>query len=199
MSIRTVQLKKILIVCLCLCYYFPATAILIKEEIKKPVSFKNDPVPVQKAIIRFLQWYKINLHKANSFPLLKKDSAGNYMVNKKAVTDYLNFLKGSKCISNKYITHWQIYFDDKADQLKKDKIQSDIPEGFDMDFVLITQEPEIVLDNIGRLKFKTVSMNSTVALISVKLPSDNSVQYEFEMYKTKEGWRIGYISTPNYD
>ncbi len=156
-------------------------------------------MPVQKVIIKFLQWYKINLHKANSFQLLAKDSADNYMINKDAVTSYLNFLKSSKYISPKYIAYWQTYFDDKATELKDHPIQSDIPEGFDFDFILITQEPELVLNQINRTKFKTVSMNSTVALIELKWPGKNSMQYEFEMYKGKYGWQIGYISTPNFD
>lgn len=160
---------------------------------------KHDPVPAQKVITQFLQWYKMNLHNANSFPFLKKDSARNYMVDKKAVTDYLNFIKSSKFISPKYIVHWQTYFDDKAIELEEHPLQSDLPEGFDLDFVLITQEPELVLNRISRLKFTTVSMNKSVALIGVTLPSDKSVQYEFEMYKSKEGWQIGYISTPNFD
>jgi len=190
---------KLLLLALLLCCCFPCVTGKAGEKNKAVILIKEDPAPVNKAIANFLQWYKVNLHKANSFRILIKDGVGNFMVDKKAVTAYLNFIKSSKCLSDKYIGYWQTYFDDKAIQLKKDKTQSDIPEGFDMDFVLITQEPEIVLDNVGRLKFKTVSMNSTVALIGVKLPSDNSVQYEFEMYKTKEGWRIGYISTPNYD
>ena len=195
----TSHFKKIVLICLCLSYYFLATAIPIKEKNKIGAVVKNDPLPAQKVITKFLQWYKINLHKANSFPLLNKDSAGNYMVNKKAVSEYLNFLKSSKFISGKYIAHWQIYFDDKAAELNTHPIKSDMPEGFDFDFILITQEPETVLNQLSRLKFKTVSINKAVALIGVTLPSDKSVQYEFEMYKVKDDWQIGYISTPNYD
>ena len=195
----TFHFKKIVLICLCLSYYFLATAIPIKEKNKIGVVIKNDPLPAQKVITKFLQWYKINLHKANSFPLLKKDCAGNYMVNKKAVSNYLNLLKSSKFISGEYIAHWQIYFDDKAAELNNHPMQSDLPEGFDFDFILITQEPELVLNQLSRLKFKTVSINRSVALIGVTLPSDKSVQYEFEMYKVKDDWQIGYISTPNYD
>lgn len=169
------------------------------EKDRTVIIIKEDPAPVNKVIIDFLKWYKANLHKANSFRILIKDSAGNFMINRKAVTAYLNFMRSSKCLSANYLAYWQTYFDDKAIQLSKDKIQSDIPEGFDFDFVLITQEPEIILNNISRLKLKTVSISKTVALIGVKLPSDNSVEYEFEMYKSKDGWQIDYISTPNYD
>jgi hypothetical protein len=120
-------------------------------------------------------------------------------VNRKACTAYLAFLKSSKYISARYIGYWQRYFDDKAADLKKEKIRSDVPEGFDMDFVLITQEPELILDAIDSLKLTVVSMNRTMAVIGVILPSDTTVDYEFEMAKTKQGWQINYISTQNFD
>lgn len=116
-------------------------------------------------------------------------------MNKKGVTDYFNFIKSSKCISPKYIAQWQTFFDDKAIQLANEKIQSDIPEGFDLDFMLITQEPELILDHISHLAFRTVSMNKYTAFIGVTLPSDNTVQYKFEMYKVKDEWQIGYITS----
>lgn len=166
---------------------------------KETIMVKTDPQPAQQVIIQFLKWYKANLNKANNFPILIKDSTGNFMVNKAASTAYLNFLKSSRCISQKYIDHWKIYFDDKAIELKDHPLQSDVPEGFDFDFVLITQEPELVLNQIGRIKFKTISVSASVALIGLKWPGKDSMEYEFEMYKTKAGWQIGYISTPNFD
>ena len=78
-------------------------------------------------------------------------------------------------------------------------MQSDVPEGFDFDLVLITQEPELILNKIERLKFKTISMKGSTAIIGVTCPGDDSIDYEFEMHKTKTGWQIGYISTSNYD
>ena len=101
--------------------------------------------------------------------------------------------------SQKYIDYWQVYFADKATELRDHPGQSDMPEGFDFDFVLISQEPELVLNQIGRIKFKNISMNASVAMIGLKWPGKNSMEYEFEMYKTKSGWQIGYISTPNFD
>lgn len=196
MSIRFNLAKPIITFFLFMCCCFNYT---VANNHVEMILVSEDPVPVQKTIIKFLKWYNANLNKANSFPLLIKDSAGNFMVNKPACTDYLNFLKSSNCISQKYIDHWKIYFEDKATELKDHPSQSDIPEGFDFDFVLITQEPELVLNQIERIKFKTVSMNASVAMIGLKWPGNNYMEYEFEMYKTKAGWEIGYISTPNFD
>jgi hypothetical protein len=191
------RLLKPIITCgllLCCCL---SDAVSVKRE--ETIMVKTDPLPAQQVIIQFLKWYKTNMNKANNFPILIKDSAGNFMVNKTACTGYLNFLKSSQCISQKYIEHWKIYFDDKATELKDHPLQSDVPEGFDFDFVLITQEPELVLNQIDRVKFKTISINASVALIGLKWPGKNSMEYEFEMYKTKAGWQIAYISTPNFD
>lgn len=190
------QVKAFIICSLFVCCSFSNAEAVTTEQI---IAVKKDPSPPQQAIVQFLKWYKINLNKANNFPILVKDSADNYMVNKVASSGYLNFLKSSQYISQKYIGHWKVFFDDKASELRDHPNQSDIPEGFDMDFVLITQEPDIILNKIANLKFKIISMNEKVALVGVRLPSDKSVQYEFEMYKTKAGWQIGYISTPNYD
>ena len=131
--------------------------------------------------------------------MLVKDSKGFYMLNKKASMGYLNFLKTSNLVSAKYIVYWKKYFDDKAIMLKKEKIKSDIPEGFDFDFVLITQEPEIILNRIDSLQLNTLSITDSKAVIGVKLLSDLSVDYEFEMDKTSQGWQVSYIATQNYD
>lgn len=88
-------------------------------------------------------------------------------------------MKSSRCISPKYIAYWQTYFDNRAAELKDHPLLSDRSEGCDFDFVLITQEPELILNKISRLKFKTVSMNKSGAFIGVMLPSDKSVQYKF--------------------
>ncbi len=164
-----------------------------------PSPIENESTKVKKSIVAFLQWYKTNLHQANKFPLLAKDSLGYYTVNRKAADDYLNFMRSSKLVTEKYIGYWKTYFNDKEAMLKDEKITSDMPEGFDFDVVLITQEPEIVLNKIAQLKLSIISMNATTALLSVTLPSVADVAYEFEMYKVKELWQIGYISTLNYD
>lgn len=160
---------------------------------------KAEVTAPQKVIIKFLRWYKANFKKANSFPLLITDKAGNSIVSKTGCSNYLAFIKSSGYLSEKYIGYWQKFFDDKAIELKTNPVGTDIPEGFDMDLVLITQEPDLVLNKIETIKFKTVSMNNSVALIGAKFPFDKTLQYEFEMYKDKGGWKIAYISTPNFD
>jgi hypothetical protein len=167
-----------------------------KEIILAP---ENDSTQVQTSIVSFLQWYKLNIGKTNKFSILINDSNGYFKVNRKAYTGYLDFIKSSSFVSDRYIDYWKIYFADKEDYLANQSIKTYVPEGFDFDFVLVTQEPELVLNNISNINFNLVSMNDTVALVALSLPGNDSITYEFEMYKGTEGWQIGYISTPNYD
>lgn len=188
-----------MILCIGSCSCFVVHAGRANKNSSTVPVVKTEPAPAQDVIIQFLKWYKANLHKANSFALLTKDSAGNFMVDQVAGKKYLSFLKSSKYLSGTYIAYWETYFNDKAAWLKSNPTQTDQPEGFDFDFVLITQEPETVLNQISRTKFKTVSMNSRVALIGLKWAYKDAIEYEFEMYRGKEGWQISYISTPNFD
>ncbi|MEO5943495.1 MAG: hypothetical protein ABIP30_03600 [Ferruginibacter sp.] len=199
MNLNALQLRLVRSIIACSLVLCSCISNAAPQHSEKIIVGKNDLTPAQQAVVKFLKWYKVNLHKANSFPFLVKDSADNFMVNKSACSNYLNFLKSSQYISQKYMEYWKVFFDDKALELRDHPSQSDIPEGFEMDLVLITQEPELVLNKIDRIKFKTISTNNSVALIGVTWPGKDAMQYEFEMYKTKAGWQIGYISTPNFD
>lgn len=163
------------------------------------VIIKNDTIQVQTRISDFLRWYKNNISTARTFRILTRDSSGNYMVSNKACSDYFTFLGNSGYISKQYIGYWQTYFKHKETELREHPQKDYVPEGFDFDFILITQNPETILNQVDNLKYNIVSMSDSVALVGMKLPAENAVQYEFEMYKAKEGWKLGYISTPNYD
>lgn len=181
-----------IIFCGCIAVVMPVTSM-------GTAAIQTDPAAPREVIVRFLKWYKANLKKANSLPFLVKDNAGNYMLNQVAADSYLSLVKSSGCVTQRYIDYWKTYFDDKATMLKEQPVQSYVPEGFDFDLVLISQEPELILNKIGRLTFKTISMKGTNAVIAVRCPGDLSIDYEFEMQKTTAGWQIVYISTNNYD
>ncbi len=159
----------------------------------------NDTTQVKDNITAFLTWYKANYKQATSFPFLQKDKSGNPVVNDAACKAYLDYLSSSKLLSAKYREYWQQFFNDKKIELATNPIGTDVPEGFDMDLVLITQEPERVLERIDSIQYHIVSMNDSVALVGLKWPAHKDMQYEFEMAKGKAGWLINYISTPNYD
>ncbi|MEO6000995.1 MAG: hypothetical protein ABIN89_29380 [Chitinophagaceae bacterium] len=173
------------------------------KEIKPPapevVVVKSDSAQVQANITDFLIWYKLHYKTLIAFPILGKNSLGNFMVNKTAYTGFLNFLTRSNFIAPQYIGLWRIFFEDKEAELKQNPLRTGIPEGFDFDFVLITAQPQILLNKIDSIQYNITSMSDSAALVGVKWPDTNLAEYEFEMFKSKEGWQIGYISTPNFD
>ena len=131
--------------------------------------------------------------------MLAKDSSGYCQVNMPACKEYLAFLNSSELLSPQYVAHWQVFFDSASKRIAADHLTDEVPEDFDLDLVLVTQEPELILSEIDSLRFRVVSMNDTFALMIVHLPSDPTVNYEFEMYKRKYSWKIGYISKPDYN
>lgn len=202
MTIKSKILLRVSTVGLLLCSNPVAVELFAQSPavVKKPVAtVKTNADQVKDNITAFLKWYNTNIHAANNFKLLVKDSNNNYMIDQKASADYLNFLKSSKFISDQYIGYWKTYFDDRATAMKNEPMKEDMPEGFDMDFILLTQEPELLLNRISKIKYKIMSINSKAALVSVKIPGKEEQAYEFEMAKTQAGWQISYISTPNYD
>ena len=158
-----------------------------------------DSVHVVNSIREFLGWYKTNQQKANSFPFLGRDKEGYYRLDTTAVSGYLAFLRQSGYFSLSYLNIWKVFFNDQAISLREEKLKDEVPDGFDMDFVLITQEPDLILDHIDQLKWRMVSMNRDVILVSCVSSVDPSLAYEFEMYRDERSWLIGYISSPSFD
>lgn len=156
-----------------------------------------DSIHVVESIREFLNWYKANLSKVNSFPFLGKDQDGYYKVDTGAVSGYLGLLKQSGYFSLSYLNIWKVFFNDQAETLHREKMSEGVPDGFDMDFVLVTQEPEVILDHINELRWRMVNMNRDVVLASCTSSVDPSLQYEFEMYRNERSWQIGYISRPD--
>jgi hypothetical protein len=69
------------------------------------------------------------------------------------------------------------------------------PDGFEFDLVLITQEPELVLNEINNLQFMVSEKNGDKAMLQIV----GELGYDFELIKENGKWMIAYIATMNYD
>lgn len=156
---------------------------------------KNDTLAIIDNIKAFLIWYKNNYLKVNEFEFTSSDSTGNYVVNTKECEKYLQYLKSSELISEDYIQEWRKYFSSRKEYFIDNPQNEGPAEGFDMDLVLITQEPELILDAIDKLEFKAIEINSNNAVMQV----NGEFMYNFEMSKKEGKWKIDYIATENYD
>jgi hypothetical protein len=178
----------------------PITQVLkdsIVLEAHKPIQHEsNDRLTAIKNIKGFLNWYKDHYAIINDIGLTKSDPKGYYMVDEKACGNYLEYLKSSGFISESYISDWGKYFTSKVQYFKEQPQNEGPPEGFEMDLILLTQEPEVVLNAIDKLKFKTTTIKGNTAVIEV---SNAYSMYDFEMSKIDGKWMIDYIATQNYD
>ena len=155
----------------------------------------RDSAAVIQPIKGFLRWYRANYNKANDFSWTITDQTGNYAVDHVACEQYLKYLQSSGYISNTYIKEWRKFFKSKAQYFKEFPQSEGPPYGFDLDLVLITQEPELILDHLDKLKFKIKSRTAKTAIVEVV----GEFSYEFELSLVQGKWKIDYIATMNYD
>jgi hypothetical protein len=157
----------------------------------------NDSIALVTPIKDFLHWYKTNYKAANNFVFVAKDADGNYQVNLQECEKYMAYLESSGLISNRYRTDWFKYFESKATYLKDNPQNEGPPEGFEFDLVLISQEPEVVLNDIDNMTIAITKIEGDIAVLSVS--GTPGYAYDFEMGKEQGKWKIDYIATMNYD
>lgn len=155
----------------------------------------HDSTEMKKTVKSFLKWYKLNYKKSNNFGFTFQDKDGNYQVSLKECQKYLDYLLSSGFVSKVYEKEWMKYFIMKEKYLKENLQNEGPPEGFEFDLVLITQEPEIILNQIDQLVFH-VTKNEEGKMV-VRL--EGEFGYDFEMSKENGIWKIDYIATMNYD
>lgn len=173
-------------------YHFGVCA--VNAKIQKQIGFASgDSVKLVKSIQSFLYWYKDSYIKLYEYRLTKVDASGNYQVDIKACDQYLATLKSTGYISSEYVRLWKQYFDSQVEKFKMNPQNEGPPEGFDLDLVLHTQEPEEVLNYINKLKYRVKELNKTMALVEVDTIWPNWT-YNFELTKKNNKWYIDYIS-----
>ncbi len=176
-----------------LCHFTPIQA----QSPVKADKYRHhaDSTQITSSIKKFLLWYKSNYAKANGFGLVKNDKAGNYTVDQDACKKYLQYLKGSGYISDTYVAEWSSYFRSREEYFKINVQNEGPPEGFSYDLVLLTQEPELILDAIHTLAYKIKETRDNFVVMEVQ----GAWLYDFEMSRKNGVWRIDYISSTNFD
>jgi len=160
----------------------------ISDSTAKKDTLSREPY---SRVISFLKWYKKNKKEVNQFELVNNcgqtyDSTKFYSVNRDQTEKYLQKIKSSGFVSESYIIDWRKYFE-KCDKDFKQNPQNDgPPEGFDYDFILLTQEIDETLTAIEKPKmiFSKVSENKATVKIDIMMV------LTFHLSKTKGVWLI---------
>ena len=90
---------------------------------------------------------------------------------------------------------WLKYFKDRSQYLLENLQNEGPPEGFEFDLVLITQEPELVLNEIDNLQFLVSENDGNKSILQII----GEFGYDIELINENGKWMIEYIATMNYD
>jgi hypothetical protein len=156
---------------------------------------------VGKTVLAFLKWYKNNYENiyrieiVNNMPGTNYDSTKYYSVNFEGTENYLKYMKSSRYISDKYLDYWRAYFKKCDDDFKKNPVNDGPPEGFDLDFVLITQEIDYAFEKIETAKITKEKVKNNKA--EVLLTIDKDWAYKYELTYDGKKWLIDSIDYYN--
>lgn len=163
-------------------------------RIAKP-AIDVDSAKVTGVITSFVLWYESSYWEINKAPLTYTNNEGQYRVDTIATEIYLAKLKSSGFISDNYIRDWRQYFTSRALSFVENPQTEGPPEGFDFDLVVLTQEPELLWENIHSARFSIIEHTQNAAVVQV----DGAWPHVFELSKTGEKWQIDYISIAEPD
>lgn len=158
-------------------------------------NYSLDKQPA-KTIIDFLKWYRINqdiqgglVNNADGKTL---DSTKFFSVNFEGTEKYLSQLKSTGFISEKYLDKWREYFKKCEDDFKKNRYNEPPIEGFDYDFIMLSQEFDEDLKNVEKSKIVSQSILNDNAIIKIYFPNGNKLIYKLTKHADK--WIIDDIA-----
>jgi len=160
--------------------------ILLLTDCSAPKQ-ETDPLQTVKD---FLSWYGIHYKEVNSFGLVNQGEGVFYSVNFEETEKFLASLKSSGLVSDMYLNNFRTYFKEAEETFKKDSINEGPPPGFDYDIVVLTQEPDLVIE---KGKDPTV-LSSSIRDNKATLELDVYLKLRFDLSKSNGAWKIDRIS-----
>jgi hypothetical protein len=132
-------------------------------------------------ILNFLRWYRANSQQLKKIELVthstNPDSASYYVVNTAGTEKYLEELKKSGFVSDKYIAWWRAYFDMVNEKLKKAPQTTAPVSGLDFDFVMLSKDCEEDLKRIEKSTVDNQKIANDEGSITVGLPTVGRLKY----------------------
>lgn len=145
------------------------------RAIKPDHSYAVKPKETPKKVVRdFLTWYKNNrenLQKYVLVPVNTGDSVRAYRVDFKEADKYLNELKKSGFVSDKYIASFRKYFEESDANLEKYPQYDGTPNGFGFDLVLKASDHNEILGRLSKIKIITKPVNAETAKVYIRFPT----------------------------
>jgi hypothetical protein len=132
-------------------------------------------------ILNFLRWYRANSQQLKKIELVthstNPDSASYYVVNAAGTEKYLNELKKSGFVSDKYIAWWRAYFNMVNEKLKKEPQTAAPVNGLDFDFVMLSKDCDEDLKRIEKSTVDHQKLANDEGSITIGLPTVGHLKY----------------------
>lgn len=160
-------------------------------------DFESSEIKI-KTVQNFLSWYKLNYKRSMAYKMVETDNTGYYKVNIKDCTAFFIFIQTSGLISNQYVDDWCKYCTSQNEKFVISPQNEGPPEGFDMDLVLLNQEPEETFKSFTKFKYSVVNTNPNSSTVYADTGWPDWV-YVFELSRIKSKWYIDYISIKEPD
>lgn len=119
------------------------------------------------------------------------DSTKFYSVNFDATNDYLNELKKTGLVSDKYLSEWRNYFVKCEEHFKKFPAYDGPPAGFEYDFITKSQDFELTPDAIKNAKVRDTKDHGNTKTLTMEFPNGNILT--FTVSKSGSRWLIDKI------
>jgi len=157
---------------------------------------ETDSTKQVQLIMEFFNWYKLNyelLRISSMISYVETDTVSFFQLDTILTNQYLELFKESGFFSENYLLYWNKYFSERGNYLKSN-IDLEIPEGFDHDFVLMTQEIEKTLSAIDSLKVIKIQNNSNICIVDINIYMNLRVYLK----RINNSWYIDSISNRGF-
>ena len=128
---------------------------------------------------RFLDWYTSHTDSLSTSRFVTDaDSLTPYAVDFAGTDKWLQQVQRSQLVSSTYLHQWRAYFRRYADSLRLHPQYDGPPDGFEYDFIMLSQEPDEVAAELKAGTFQTLPQ------------ADNRVRVQVTGVQ-HDGWRAG--------
>ncbi|RRB10554.1 hypothetical protein EHT87_29740 [Larkinella knui] len=112
-----------------------------------------------------------------------------YSVNFKNGEKYLAYLRSSHLLTDTYLNEWRIYFRERQQGFQLTHQNEGPPTGFEYDLVLLSQDVDVQLDSLKKLKITKVTVQKDRASVEFDLLAS----YECRLIRKNGVWLINEI------
>lgn len=189
---------------------FISLTLLVSVSICFGQQVSKDDESIYATVLGFLKWYKAAqstdqepVPSKSTFSIIKdipvNKSYKRQAIDKTGVEKYLSFYRKSGFLSEDYLNDLRNYFNEinkslikRAPIKRNEMIKID---GLGLDIQLQTFEPEIILDNLDKVKLTKSMVIYNKALLGINFASEVNLVFTLSKYRDK--WLIDYIGHDN--